>query len=84
MKTPDKIYIHPNYEPSGGWITTERREYQPDDVWETEYIRKDALLAKLGEMSIAVNSFTHDSANDFRAEGANKVISLVKEYIESL
>lgn len=44
MKTPDKIYIHPNYEPSGGWITTERREYQPDDVWETEYIRKDALL----------------------------------------
>ena len=44
MKVPDKIYIHPNYEPSGGWITTETREYQPDDVWETEYIRKEALL----------------------------------------
>ena len=54
---------------------------KPDDI---AYIRKDALLAKLGEVSIAVNSFTHTSANDFRAEGANKVIALVKEYIEQL
>lgn len=44
MNVPDKIYIHPSYEASGGWIATEMREYQPDDTWEQEYVRKDTLL----------------------------------------
>ena len=60
MKVPDKIYIHPNYEPSGGWITTETREYQPDDIWETEYINKNVILDIIKEQKKIAMGFSYE------------------------
>lgn len=46
-----------------------------------EYLPKEALLKWIREISDAVNSFS-DMADPIRAQGANKVISLLLEKIE--
>ncbi len=46
-----------------------------------EYLSKKALLKWIREISDAVNSFS-DSGDPIRAQGANKVISLLLEKIE--
>ena len=46
-----------------------------------EYLSKEVLLKWIREISDAVNSFS-DRADPIRAQGANKVISLLLEKIE--
>lgn len=77
---PNKIYIHRKEKP----LEITWSEVEEKNATNIEYIRKKFILGFLGKVSIEVNSFTHSSANDFRAEGANKVISLIKDCIESL
>ena len=78
MNPPDKIYILCNDNGDLGDVSLYPEERSK------EYLGKKPILDFLGKVLIEVNSFTHSVANDFRAEGANKVITLIKDYIESL
>ena len=83
---PDKIYVRVGTLSSNGsaedYILPEW--YEMPHIGSIDYIRKDAIINYVGKISMAVNSFSKDFPNTFRAEGANKTISLITEYLENL